>query len=39
MRLCYRNFNNSGIREPVRFSFNLDKPPGYKVFCKPETIQ
>ena len=28
----------NGIRQPVLFSFVLDKPSGYKVFCEPETI-
>ena len=28
----------NGIREPNLFSFSLDKPPAYKVFCEPETI-
>ena len=28
----------NGIREPILFSFVLDKLPGYKVFCEPETI-
>ena len=28
----------SGLREPILFSFNLDKPAGYKVFCEPEAI-
>ena len=27
-----------GLRQPIRFSFVLDKQPGYKVFCEPETI-
>ena len=27
-----------GIRQPILFSFVLDKPSGYKVFCQPETI-
>ena len=27
-----------GIRQPILFSFVLDKPSGYKVFCEPETI-
>ena len=27
-----------GIRQPNLFSFVLDKPSGYKVFCEPETI-
>ena len=28
-----------GIRQPILFSFVLDKLPGYKVFSEPETIQ
>ena len=27
----------NGIRQPILFSFVLDKLPGYKVFCEPET--
>ena len=27
-----------GVRLPILFSFVLDKPSGYKVFCQPETI-
>ena len=27
-----------GLRQPILFSFVLDKPAGYKVFCEPETI-
>ena len=27
-----------GVRQPILFSFVLDKLPGYKVFCEPETI-
>ena len=27
----------NGVRQPI-FSFVLDKPAGYKVFCEPETI-
>ena len=27
-----------GFRQPILFSFVLDKPSGYKVFCQPETI-
>ena len=27
-----------GLRRPILFSFVLDKPSGYKVFCEPETI-
>ena len=29
----------NGIRQPILFSFLLDKPSGYKVFCEPETIR
>ena len=28
-----------GVRQPILYSFVLDKPSGYKVFCEPETIQ
>ena len=28
----------NGIRQPILYSFVLDKLPGYKVFCEPETI-
>ena len=28
----------NGKRQPLTFSFVLDKPFGYKVFCEPETI-
>ena len=27
-----------GVRQPILFSFVLDKLSGYKVFCQPETI-
>ena len=27
-----------GVRQPILFSFVLDKPSGYKVFWEPETI-
>ena len=27
-----------GFRQPILYSFVLDKKPGYKVFCEPETI-
>ena len=26
------------VRQPILFSFVLDKPAGYNVFCEPETI-
>ena len=28
----------NGVREPILFSFVLDKKPVFKVFCEPETI-
>ena len=28
----------NGLRQPILYSFVLDKPSGYKVFCEPETI-
>ena len=28
----------NGDRQPILYSFVLDKPCGYKVFCEPETI-
>ena len=28
----------NGIREPILFSFVLNKPSKYQVFCEPETI-
>ena len=27
-----------GVRQPILFSFVVDKPSGYKVFCEPKTI-
>ena len=27
-----------GVRQPLLYSFVLDKPSGYKLFCEPETI-
>ena len=27
-----------GVRQPILFSFDSDKPSGYKVICEPETI-
>ena len=27
-----------GVRQSILYSFVLDKPSGYKVFCEPETI-
>ena len=28
----------NGVGQPILYSFVLDKEPGYKVFCEPETI-
>ena len=28
----------NGVRQPILYSFVLDKLPGYTVFCEPETI-
>ena len=28
----------NGLRQPILYSFVLDKKPGYKVICEPETI-
>ena len=28
----------NGLRQPIKYSFVLDKKPGYKVFSEPETI-
>ena len=28
----------NGLRQLILYSFVLDKKPGYKVFCEPETI-
>ena len=27
-----------GVRQPILFTFVLDKPSGFKIFCEPETI-
>ena len=35
---CIDGSNQDGLRQPILFSFVLDKPSGYKVFCEPETI-
>ena len=35
---CIDGTIQDGIRQPILFSFVLDKPAGYKVFCEPETI-
>ena len=35
---CIDGSIQNGVRQPILFSFVLDKPSGYKVFCQPETI-
>ena len=35
---CIDGSIQDGVRRPILFSFVLDKPSGYKVFCDPETI-
>ena len=35
---CIDGSIQDGVRQPILFSFVLDKKPGYKVFCEPETI-
>ena len=35
---CIDGSIQDGVRQPILFSFVLDKPCGYKIFCQPETI-
>ena len=35
---CIQGSIQDGLSQPTLFSFVLDKPSGYKVFCEPETI-
>ena len=35
---CIDGCIQDGVRQPILFSFVLDKPAGYKIFCEPETI-
>ena len=28
----------NGLRQPILYSFVLDKKPGFKVFCDPQTV-
>ena len=35
---CIDGSIQDGVRQAILFSFVLDKPSGYKVFCEPETI-
>ena len=35
---CIDGSIQNGLRQSILFSFVLDKPAGYKVFCESETI-
>ena len=35
---CIHSSIQDGIRQPILYSFVLDKPSGYKIFSEPETI-
>ena len=35
---CIDSSIQKGVRQPTLFTFVLDKPSGYKIFCEPETI-
>ena len=35
---CIDGSIHNGLRQPILFSFVLNKPSGYKVSCEPETI-
>ena len=35
---CIDGSIQNGLRQPILFTFVIDKPSGYKVFCEPETI-
>ena len=35
---CIDGSIQDGVRQPILYSFVLDKPSGYKVFCERETI-
>ena len=35
---CFDGSIQNGFRQPILFSFVLDKPRGYKVICEPETV-
>ena len=35
---CNDGSIQDGVRQPILFSFVLDKPSGYKIFCEPETM-
>ena len=35
---CFDGTIQNELKQPILFSFVLDKPSGYEVFCEPETI-
>ena len=35
---CIDGSIQDGIRQPILYSFVLDKKPGFKIFLEPETI-
>ena len=35
---CIDGSIQDGAKQPILFTFVLDKPSGYKIFCEPETI-
>ena len=35
---CIDGSIQDGVRQPILYSFLLDKPAGYKVFCEHETM-
>ena len=35
---CFDEFEINGGREPIFFCFVFEKPPGYEIFCEPDTI-
>ena len=35
---CIHGSFQNGVRQPILYSFVLDKPSGYKIFSEPETI-
>ena len=36
--VCIDGSIQDGVKQPILFTFVLDKPSGYKIFCEPETI-
>ena len=35
---CIDGSTQNGVRQAISFTFVLDKPSGYKIFCEPERI-